>query len=114
MRGAEEPLRREAETDTGRAGQLAAELRRLGGAEAEVRLEASAVSQRATAIDVEAARLVAEAADARRRLSEAAAEPLAGERDELEAGLERHERRREQLGSVNPFARGRTTTICSR
>ncbi len=102
---AEEPLRKEAESDSGRAGQLAAELRRLGGAEAEVRLDASAVAQRATSIDVETARLEAEAADARRRLSDTAAEPLEGERAELEERLERLERRRDQLGGVNPFAR---------
>src|SRR5262249_55091805 len=43
---------------------------------------------------------------ARRRLESAGAEPEdAGDRDELAARLERIERRREQLGQVNPLAR---------
>ena len=45
-----------------KAGELAAELRRLGGAEAEVRREAAEAGERAGGIDVERARLEAERA----------------------------------------------------
>ena len=102
----ERPLLAHAESGSARATEIAAELRRLGAAEAELRREAAEAGQRAAEIDVEAARLEAEGGDARRRLHEAHAEPAEGERDELVARLERLERRREQLGSVNPFAKG--------
>jgi chromosome segregation ATPase len=102
----EQPLEAEAKTESGRAGELAAELRRLGAAEADLRHEASGAGERAAAVDVELARLDAEATEARRRLAEAqGAEPAEGPRDELEAKLDRLERRREQLGGVNPFAK---------
>src|SRR5579859_1082713 len=101
----EEPLEAETRTESGRAGELAAELRRLGAVEAELRHESSDAGERSAAVEVELARLEAEAAEARRRLSEAQAEPAEGEREELEAKLVRLERRREQLGGVNPFAR---------
>jgi chromosome segregation protein len=101
----EAPLEAETKSESGRAAELAGELRRLGAAEAELRHEASAAGERAAAIEVELARLEAEAAEARRRLAETHAEPAEGERDELEAKLVRLERRREQLGGVNPFAK---------
>ena len=101
----EAPLREDAQTDSTRAGELAAELRRLAAVEAETRREASEAAQQASAIEVEAARLEAEAADAGRRLAEAGAEPVDGTREELAERLERLERRREQLGGVNPLAR---------
>ena len=101
----EGPLEAETKSESGRAAELAGELRRLGAAEAELRHEASAAGERAAAIEVELARLEAEAAEAGRRLAEAHAEPAEGPRDELEAKLARLERRREQLGGVNPFAK---------
>jgi chromosome segregation protein len=101
----EEPLEAETRTESGRAGELAAELRRLGAAEADLRHESSGAAERASAVEVELARLEAEAAEAQRRLAEAQAEPSEGEREELEAKLVRLERRREALGGVNPFAK---------
>jgi chromosome segregation ATPase len=101
----EAPLRDAAQSDSGRAGELAAELRRLAGVEAETRRRASEAAQQVSEIDVEAARFEAEAADAGRRLAEAGAEPAAGTPEELNDRLERLERRREQLGGVNPLAR---------
>ena len=63
--------------------------------------------ERLSAIDVELARTDAEREDAQRRLDEAGAEPGEGDdRDELAARLERLERRREQLGQVNPLREG--------
>jgi len=101
----EPPLEAETRTESGRAGELAAELRRLGAAEADLRHESSGAAERASAVEVELARLEAEAAEAQRRLAEAQAEPSEGEREELEAKLVRLERRREALGGVNPFAK---------
>ena len=101
----EVPLQRDAQSDSGRAGDLAAELRRLAAVETETRREASEAGQHASSIDVEAARLEAGAADAKRRLAEAAVEPVDGTAEELVERLERLERRREQLGGVNPLAR---------
>jgi len=102
---AEQPLEASAAEESGRAAALAAELRRLGAEEAELRHAAAAAGERASAVEVELARLEAEAAEARRHLAEANAQPAEGTRDELEARLARLERRREALGSVNPFAR---------
>jgi chromosome segregation protein len=101
----EEPLEAETRTESGRAAELAAELRRLGAAEADLRHEAAGAGERAAAVEVELARLGAEAAEARRRLADARAEPTEGPREELEAKLVRLERRRETLGGVNPFAK---------
>src|SRR5581483_3609714 len=101
----EEPLEAETRTESGRAAELAAELRCLGAAEAELRHQASAAGERAAAIEVELARLDAEATEARRRLAEAQADPSQGGREELQAKLLRLERRRESLGGVNPFAK---------
>jgi chromosome segregation protein len=102
----EAPLRARVDAGAGRAGELAAELRRLGGDEVELRRAAGEAGERAAAIDVERARLEAEAAEARRRLEEAGAEPGEGEdRDELRDKVERLERRRETLGQVNPLAK---------
>src|SRR5581483_7260780 len=53
----------------------------------------------------ELARLEAERGEAQRRFEQAAAEPAEGDRDELAEKLARLERRREQLGGVNPFAK---------
>jgi chromosome segregation protein len=102
----EAPLRARVDAGSSRAGELAAELRRLGGEEADARRIAAEAAERRGAIDVERARLEAEAAEARRRLEDAGAEPAAGEnRDELAARIERLERRRETLGQVNPLAK---------
>jgi chromosome segregation protein len=102
----EAPLRARVDAGATRAGELAAELRRLGGEEAEVRRVAAEASERAGGIDVERARLEAEAAEARRRLEEGGAEPAEGDdRDELAERVERLERRRETLGQVNPLAK---------
>ena len=102
----EAPLRARVDAGATQAGELAAELRRLGGEEAEVRRVASEAGERAGGIDVERARLEAEASEARRRLEEAGAEPAEGDdRDELAERIERLERRRETLGQVNPLAK---------
>jgi chromosome segregation protein len=102
----EAPLRARVDAGATRAGELASELRRLGGDEAEVRRVAAEAGERAGGIDVERARLEAEADEARRRLEEAGAEPAEGDdRDELAARIERLERRRETLGQVNPLAK---------
>jgi chromosome segregation protein len=101
----EAPLRARVDAGATRAGELAAELRRLGGEEVEVRRAAAEAGERAAGIDVERARLEAEAAEAGRRLEEAGAEPAEGDdRDDLAARIERLERRRETLGQVNPLA----------
>ena len=89
-----------------RARQLGEELRELGAREAELRRTAAAASERAGAVDVELATLAAEAKELARRIEEAGAEPAEGDDPaELEGKLERLERRREALGSVNPLAK---------
>jgi chromosome segregation protein len=102
----EAPLRARVDAGATRAGELAAELRRLGGEEAEVRRVAAEAGERAAGIDVERARLEAEASEAKRRLDETGAEPAEGDdREELAGKVERLERRRETLGQVNPLAK---------
>jgi chromosome segregation protein len=102
----EAPLRARVDAGATRAGDLASELRRLGGDEAEVRRATAEAGERAAGIDVERARLEGEAAEARRRLEEASADPAEGDdRDEISARIERLERRRETLGQVNPLAK---------
>ncbi len=92
--------------EAARASELGAQLRRLGAEEVELRRRASEAAERLSAIDVELARTDAERAEAQRRLDAAGVEPVdGGDRDELAAKLERIERRREQLGQVNPLAR---------
>ncbi|MBA3736428.1 MAG: AAA family ATPase [Actinobacteria bacterium] len=102
----EAPLRARADAGASRTGALAEELRRLGAAEVEVRRAAAEAGERLSAVDVERARIEAEAEEARRRLEAADAEPADGDdRDELAEKIERHERRRESLGQVNPLAK---------
>ena len=102
----EAPLRARVDAGSRRAGELAAELRRLGAEEADARRVAAEAAERRGAIDVERARLEGEAREARRRLEEAGAEPAEGDgRDELAMRIERLERRRETLGQVNPLAK---------
>jgi chromosome segregation protein len=102
----EAPLRARVDAGATRAGELAAELRRLGGEEAEVRRVSAEAGERAAGIEVERARLEAEASEAKRRLGDAGAEPAEGDdREELAAKVERLERRREMLGQVNPLAK---------
>ncbi|HEY7421261.1 MAG TPA: AAA family ATPase [Gaiellaceae bacterium] len=102
----ETPLREEVEAGAARSGELGAELRRLGAAEVELRQELAAASEAVAALEVEAARLEAEADEARRRLEHANADqPAEGDdKEQLAAGVERLERRRETLGQVNPLA----------
>jgi chromosome segregation protein len=101
----EPALRARADAGTSRTADLAGELRRLGGAEAEIRREAGEAASSAGAIDVELARLQAEREEAQRRLDAAGAEPSEGDdRELLVERLERLERRREELGRVNPLA----------
>ena len=89
-----------------RARQLGEELRELGAREAELRRTAAAAAERAAAIDVELATLAAEAKELARRIEESGVEPAEGDDpDALDAKLERLERRREALGSVNPLAK---------
>jgi chromosome segregation protein len=102
----EAPLQARVDAGGTRAGELAAELRRLGAAEAEARRAAAEAGERRAAVDVERARLEAEAAEVRRRLADAGADPGEGDdREELAAKIERLERRREGLGQVNPLAK---------
>jgi chromosome segregation ATPase len=92
--------------EAARAAEIGAELRRLGAAEVELRRRASEAAERLSGVDIELARTDAERAEAQRRLEAAGAAPEeGGDRDELAAKLERLERRREQLGQVNPLAR---------
>jgi len=99
------PLLDDADQGAVRAGELAAALRAIGGREVELRRSLAEASERVSAVDVEIARLEAERDEAQRRLEQAGAEPAEGDREELAAKLERLERRREQLGGVNPFAK---------
>ncbi|MEI8105591.1 MAG: AAA family ATPase [Actinomycetes bacterium] len=102
----EGPLRARVEADAARTVELGADLRRLGAEEVELRAVAASTSERLSAIDVELARTDAEQEDAQRRLDEADAEPAEGDdRNELAQRFERLERRREQLGQVNPLAK---------
>jgi chromosome segregation protein len=102
----EAPVRERAEAQATRTTELGAELRRIGADEVELRQGASAAGERLAAIDVELARTDAERDEAQRRLDAAAAEPADGEdRDELAEKLARYEKRREQLGQVNPLAK---------
>jgi chromosome segregation protein len=102
----EAPVRQRAEAQAARTTELGAELRRLGAAEVELRQSAALLGERLSAVDVELARADAERDDAQRRLTAADAEPAdGGDRDELAEKLERYDRRREQLGQVNPLAK---------
>ncbi|MHB8470558.1 MAG: chromosome segregation SMC family protein [Gaiellaceae bacterium] len=102
----ETPLRARVDAGGARTGELGEELRRLGAAEVELRQELAASSAAAAAIDVEVARIEAEAGEARRRLDHAGTDERAegDDRDELAEREQRLERRREQLGQVNPLA----------
>ncbi len=101
----EPTLRARADAGTARTGDLAAELRRLGGAEAEIRREAGEAAAAAGAIDVELARMQAEREEAQRRLDAAGAEPSEGDdREAIVQRLAKLELRREELGRVNPLA----------
>jgi chromosome segregation protein len=103
----ETPLRARVDAGGTRTGALGDELRRLGAAEVELRQELTRASEGASAIDVEVARIEAEADEARRRLEHAGTDERAegDNRDELAERTERLERRREQLGQVNPLAK---------
>jgi chromosome segregation protein len=92
--------------DAARTVELGAILRRLGAQEVELRAAAAEASERLSATDVELARIDAEREEVRRRLEEAGSEPVEGDdRDELAERLARLERRRDQIGQVNPFAK---------
>ena len=100
------PLLEESDRGAVRAGELAAELRALGGREVELRRALTDASERVSGVDVELARLEAEREEAERRFRQAGGgEPADGAREELAEKLERLERRRELLGGVNPFAK---------
>jgi chromosome segregation protein len=102
----EPSLRARADARGNRARELGEELRELGGREAELRRSAAEAAERATAVDVELATLAAEAKELERRFEEAEAEPADGDDvNELAERLQRLERRREALGSVNPLAK---------
>src|SRR5262249_55336581 len=81
-------------TETSRAAELGAELRRLGAQEVELRRAASEAAENLSAVDVELARTDAERAEAQRRLDASGVEPSDEElgRDELAEKLERLER----------------------
>ncbi|MGH3003042.1 MAG: AAA family ATPase, partial [Gaiellaceae bacterium] len=102
----ESPVRVRAEAQTARTSELGAELRRLGAQEVEVRQVASAAGEKLAAIDVELARTDAERDEAQRRLDASGSEPSEGDDyAELAEKLARYEKRREQLGQVNPLAK---------
>ncbi len=102
----EQPLQARVDAGASRAGELGAELRRLGAAEVELRRASTEAAEAAGAIDVELARFGAEADEARRRVDAGDAEPAEGDdRDALAEKLERLERRHELLGRVNPLAK---------
>jgi len=102
----EAPVRERAEAQAARTSELGAALRRLGAEELEQRQLAGTAGEKLAAIDVELARTDAERDDAQRRLEASASEPAEGEnRDELAEKLARYEKRREQLGQVNPLAK---------
>jgi chromosome segregation protein len=110
----EAPVRARVDAGAARAGELGAELRRLGAAEVEVRHAVDQATERVTSVEVELARLDGEAGEARRRLDDALAagahEPSdtddeAVDRDDLAARMTRLETRREALGKVNPLAK---------
>ena len=102
----EAPVRERAEAQAARTTELGAELRRLGAEEVELRQSAAQAAERLSAIDVELARTDAERDEAQRRLAAADADPADGEnREELAEKLERYDKRREQLGQVNPLAK---------
>ncbi len=88
------------------SAELGEELRRLGAQEAELRRAAGEAAQTVSGLEVEAARIGAERDDVIARLpDDAEPEPLEDEeRGELDTTLGRLERRREQLGQVNPLA----------
>jgi chromosome segregation protein len=102
----EPSLRGRADARGERARELGEELRELGGREAELRRAAAETAERAAAVDVELATIAAEQKELERRIEAAGAEPAEGDDpDELRTKLERLERRREVLGSVNPLAK---------
>ncbi len=102
----EAPVSRRAEAQAARTTELGASLRRLGAEEVELRQAAAAAGEQLAAIDVELARTDAERDEATRRLEAAGVEPADGvDRDELAEKLARYEKRREQLGQVNPLAK---------
>jgi len=103
----EAPLRARVDAGGARTGQLGEELRRLGAAEVELRQELTNASASVSAIEVELARIDAEADEARRRLEHAGTDERAegDDREELAETAARLERRREQLGQVNPLAK---------
>ncbi|HEX7524672.1 MAG TPA: AAA family ATPase, partial [Gaiellaceae bacterium] len=102
----EAPVSARAEAQAARTTELGASLRRLGAEEVELRQAASTAGEQLAAVDVELARTDAERDEAKRRLEAAGAEPAEGEdRDELAEKLARYEKRREQLGQVNPLAK---------
>jgi chromosome segregation protein len=102
----EAPVRERAEAQAARTTELGASLRTLGAAEVELRQTAGVAGEKLSAIDVELARTDAEREEAQRRLEASGSEPIEGEnRDELAEKLARYEKRREQLGQVNPLAK---------
>jgi chromosome segregation protein len=102
----EAPLRQVVDKGAARASELGADLRRLGAEEVDLRRAALEATERLSAIDVDLARTGAEHDEAKRRLEVAGAEPAEGDDPaQLAERLTRLERRREQLGAVNPLAK---------
>ncbi len=102
----EAPLRQVVDKGAERASKLGADLRRLGAEEVELRRATLEATERLSAIDVDLARTGAEHEEANRRLEAAGVDPADGDDPaELAARLTRLERRREQLGAVNPLAK---------
>ena len=100
----EAPLRARVDAGAVRAGEIGAELRRLGAAEADLRREAAEAGERAAALEVELAQLTRELAGLRERAGEAAPDDDEN-RDDVAARLERTRRRLEGIGPVNPLAK---------
>ena len=99
----EAPLRARVDAGAVRAGEIGAELRRLGAAEAELRREAAEAGERAATLEVELAQLTRELVSLRER----AGEVEVGDEDpeDVAARLERARRRLEGIGPVNPLAK---------
>ncbi|MFQ5426963.1 MAG: AAA family ATPase, partial [Gaiellales bacterium] len=102
----EAPLRARVDAGGLRTGELGAQLRQLGEREAEFRREAGEAQHRLSSIGIEGARLEAEREEVVGRLPEetAPAELAADDEEQLRTKLDRGERRREELGQVNPLA----------
>ncbi|HWP32985.1 MAG TPA: AAA family ATPase, partial [Solirubrobacterales bacterium] len=115
IRARVEKIERAVVGDAGDGDEIAEEMRACSQREYELQVEMKGASDRLTEVEVEAAHLGDRRAEAAKELAaiaerlgeeiEAAAQPLDDEeRAEIDRRLERLERRRAQIGPVNPLA----------